>query len=80
MVATFDPRENSFPVPALVFREECLGPEKLREDSVSSKPCLCPGGPGACGYWNGEGCTHGENTTTDAAAAEERGREKKKAP
>jgi hypothetical protein len=20
--------------------------------------CLCPGGPGSCGYWNGKGCTH----------------------
>lgn len=32
---------------------------------MSSKPCLYPGGPGACGYLNGEGCTHGENRSTE---------------
>jgi hypothetical protein len=61
MVATFNPGKNSFSVPVLVSGEKCLGPEKLREDSMSSKPCLYPGGPGACGYWNWEGCTHGDN-------------------
>lgn len=35
MVATFNPGKNSFSVPVLVSGEKCLGPEKLREDSMN---------------------------------------------